>query len=584
MMKLLSGLGARAGVLTRVLALFMVFAGLAPMTAVPLYAQPAVLPEATAPAATVATDPALLARQAELQSRIHGTRSARGMVVNDQAALTNIRLEPVRLANGEYMLRAVDTATGQFTRVSHPTLKAQLRDVMGKRFATPEAAATSAPSYKGHLTRTANTLEGTYRGRLGGLQTQLNSVNTQINQPVVETATGTSGRTATGTSEAGRPVVENSGAPRPVTETNGAGRPVVETATGTNSSGAGAPRPVTEATATNGAGTNAGAGNGSSTTGSGSNTVRGGNTSVAGNGTAPVVETATTGAVVSETPGAPRAPGSGSAGSSSTAAAGEGTSGARPNAASETTVPVEAAPAAPVTRMGQIRNAAKGALKDSVKMIPLMLATGLAVDLANQYRENGSLSLTQAVSNVMTTEFVMAMGGAVTGGTVGSIAGTLLSSFAGPLGPFVKAAATIGGAAFGANFASGAEIDWGRLAFTTALTAGATLLVPGGILGLAAVTATGFGADWLYDKLFGKKKEEPAPRASAPPNYTPIPVPHGGPNPNPPTANPPPTPTPTQIVQPPTPIPPTMQPPPAYKPPLPPDKNDPFADLPYAGK
>lgn len=488
----------------RFVALFLVLALLMPWTTVAVWAQDAA---------------ALAARQAELESAIHGARSARGMIVNDQTALAQIRLKPVRLNDGSYMLRAYDTVSGRYTNVSHPTLKAQLRDVMSQRFTTAGEAQASAGAYKGHLTRTANQLEGTYRGRLGGLQNQLNRVEATINTPAPKPVTDSPAAPRNGTAtELPKPANDNAPTTTRTTRTT-------RTARSTGSGGSGAPNPVPETTAT-----------------------------VAG-APKPVAN--------AEVPQSGRV-------------AGEGTS-PKPTAPSETSAPVNT-PAAPTTRMGMIRDAAKSSVKSSVRMIPLMLATGIGVDLANQYRQNGSISVTSAIANTMSTEFVMAMGGSVVGGTVGNVLASVL-----PGGPFVKAALTIGGAALGANFASGAEIDWGRLAFTTALTAAATLIVPGGILGLAAVTATGFGADWLYDKLFGKKSTPPAARP--PINTTPIPVPHGSPNPNPPppTQVPTPTPTPTQVVQPPVQNPPPMMPPPAQKPPMTPDKTDPWSDLPVTG-
>lgn len=508
----------------RFVALFLVLALLMPWTAIAVHAQDAA---------------ALAARQAELQSAIHGARSARGMIVNDQAALSQIRLKPVRLNDGSYMLRAYDTVSGQYTNVSHPTLKAQLRDVMSQRFTTAGEAQASAGAYKGHLTRTANQLEGTYRGRLGGLQNQLNRVEATINQPAPKPVTDSPAAPRNGTAtELPKPANDN--APTTTRTTR--------TARSTGSGGSGAPNPVPETTAT---GTNATAANGTNAA------------------PKPVTETTATGA------GAPK-PVANAEVPQSGRVAGEGTS-AKPSAPSETTAPAST-PAAPTTRMGMIRDAAKSSVKSSVRMIPLMLATGIGVDLANQYRQSGSISVTSAIANTMSTEFVMAMGGSVAGGTVGNVLASVL-----PGGPFVRAALTIGGAALGANFASGAEIDWGRLAFTTALTAAATLIVPGGIIGLAAVTATGFGADWLYDKLFGKKSTPPAARP--PINNTPIPVPYGSPNPNPPppTQVPTPTPTPTQVVQPPVQNPPPMVPPPAQKPPMTPDKTDPWSDLPVTG-
>ena len=104
---------------------------------------------------------------------------------------------------------------------------------------------------------------------------------------------------------------------------------------------------------------------------------------------------------------------------------------------------------------------------------------------------------------------LFAVGLTLVGGIAGDLAGTALASVAGPLGPFVKVAGSIFGAMLGAHKAQGAKIDWGRLAFTTALSAAVAvpLLASGPFAGFVAgfVGTSNLLRDEVAERILGTR-------------------------------------------------------------------------------
>lgn len=437
---------------------------------------------AAVPAGAPAVTPAAVsdaARIAELQSRIHGTRSARGMVVNDLQRFQTLKLEPVRLTNGEYMLRAYDSATGRFVKVSHPTLKAMVSDIGARRFSTADQAAASGRAHRGWMTRQATELDLRYRGRLGGLQTQLNRAQAG---PGVSTTTGANANTGAGTTTA-----------PPGTTTPRASRTtrVSRTATGRNTAPANASTSGTPATATGSTATAVPTGNGPTapgTTGTG--------TTATGSGIpSPTTQTGTL-----------RAP----AGSQTVVAPTEGT--VRPSGTAE------AAPTQPAGRMAGV----KSALRGSLASLPLIFAASVATTMYDQYRSSGQAELSDALDANLQPGVIGGMLGGVAGGLAGTLAGNAVAGMMGPFGPLVRAFGSIAGAQLGGRAASGAGVDWGRVGFTAGLTSLAAIAVPflpvigaSAIVSFAAVTVASIVSEKLYDYLFNRNRNRNRPTTTA---------------------------------------------------------------------
>ena len=151
--------------------------------------------------------------------------------------------------------------------------------------------------------------------------------------------------------------------------------------------------------------------------------------------------------------------------------------------------------------------------------IPLIAAAGVANDLLGQAQANGiaHVSIGHALKSITEGPFLRAAGGAIAGGLTGELAGTLLSRFAGPLAPFVKAAGPIFGSMLGAHMANSAQVDWGRLAFDTAISAAVAvpLLAFGPVGGFVGGFVVGTAADKLYDILFHRSNPANVPDGPA---------------------------------------------------------------------